>query len=155
MFSKLLSHDKALFLKTFEPTGFCESITRAKHRVVFGFGGFFKKNPTILGLSCSITNTAISNHHFSKVLLTGHYLSITLVNLKNLFIPLESFRAHRLRGSQWYKNHSQSSREFMVTQNIFSISSRGFRVFIKDIQYEEQLGETMHKLCCNHRTAKT
>lgn len=117
-----------------------------------------KKKPTVLGLSCSITNTAISNCHFSKVLLTGHYLLITLINLKNLFIPLESCRAHRLWGSQWYKNDSLSFQEFMVAKiRVFfpPISSTGFRGFLKDIQYEEQLGETMHKLCCNHRTAKT
>lgn len=83
--------------------------------MVLGFGGFLnkKKKNTVLGLSCSIKDTVISNCHFSKVLLTGHYLLITLVNPKYLFIPLKSCRVW---GSQWYKNNSQSFREFMVTQ---------------------------------------
>lgn len=56
-FSKLLSHDIASFLLTFEPTDFCESKARPNlcvfSGVWFGVGflGFFKN--TAFGLSCS------------------------------------------------------------------------------------------------------
>lgn len=56
IFSKLLSHDIALFLLTFEPTDFCESKARAKLCVVICFGGFCLFVcilNTIFGLSCS------------------------------------------------------------------------------------------------------